>query len=109
MKQYRLKAELAPGGNPEFAPDEELVGGIDCDGFLLITKTGDSCTSILHGLTILELAQLLVSVCDRTETGSAIRQGLAISEGLKKAHEIAVQDKKDRMTQSIVDKIFHGQ
>lgn len=104
MSKYRIKVELAPGGNPEFAPDKELLDGVDCEGFLLVTRGCERSRSIIHNLSILEMAQTLANLMCDLKSGSEIQQALAIAEGLKKAREIDMAAKKDSMLRRILEK-----
>ena len=104
MSMYIVKAELNPmvGGNPEFAPDQELVKGIEADGFLLMTmKDNRPCSAVVHRLTTLELAMLLAE--DKSEAGSVIHQAIAIAEGLRKAAEIKNENGKYMMAKELAD------
>lgn len=104
MSKYRIKVELAPGGNPEFAPDKELLDGVDCEGFLLLVHGCEKGRSIIHNLSVLELAEILAELMTNLKSGSEIQQALAIAEGLKKAREIDMAAKKDSMLRRILEK-----
>jgi hypothetical protein len=104
MSKYIIKAEKSPMGasNPEFAPSQDLVNGIEADGFLLmIKKDGRPSAVVIHELTIIELAMMLAA--DKTEAGSVIRQAIAIAEGLKKANEIKKENDKYMMAKGLAD------
>ena len=109
MSMYIIKAELNPvgGGNPEFAPGQELVKGIEADGFVLMTlKEGRVGAIVIHRVTTLELAQMLIG--DKTEAGSVIQQAIAISEGLNKAKEIAEENSKKQMARELAEMLKAG-
>lgn len=104
MSKYIIKAELNPmgGGNPEYAPDQELVKGIEADGFLLMTMKDDRPGAVvIHSITTLDLARMLAG--DKSEAGSVIRQAMAISEGLLKAEEIKKTEDRNTMARNLAE------
>lgn len=90
------------GCNPDFAPDSELISGIEADGFLLLTMKDDKPHMMaISGLTTLELAQLLAD--DKSEAGSVIQQAFAIAEGLRKARDIAKKNSMDKTARTLAE------
>lgn len=90
MGKYIIKADSS---NPEYAPDSELVKGIEADGFVLLVKHGDKmCDVIIHGVSVIDLARALAAGEDNA--CSKIWQAVAIAEGLKKAKKIADEEEK---------------
>ncbi len=85
-------------------PDKELLDGVDCEGFLLVVHGSERSRSIIHNLSVLELAEMLAELMSNLKSGSEIQQALAIAEGLKKAREIAMAAKKDSMLRRILEK-----
>jgi hypothetical protein len=103
MSKYIIKAQLFPvGGNPDFAPDSEMVNGIEADGFLLMTMKDDRPSVVtIYGMTTMDLARMLAG--DKSEASSVIRQAIAIAEGLNKAAEIAKEESKTKMAREIAE------
>ena len=104
MSKYIIKAQLSPvgGGNPDFAPDPQMVNGIEADGFLLMAMKDDRPSVVtIYGMTTLDLARMLAG--DKSEAGSMIRQAIAIAEGLNKAAEIAKEESKTKMAREIAE------
>lgn len=103
MSKYIVKAETAPGGNPDFAPDSELVHGIEADGFvILLMKDDRPYCQLINGVTTMDLARM-IAADDKSEAGSVISQAIAIAEGLKKAAEIAERYRKDKAARDLVE------
>ncbi|MBQ1790163.1 MAG: hypothetical protein II008_08300 [Oscillospiraceae bacterium] len=103
MSKYIIKAQLSPvGGNPDFAPDSEMVNGIEADGFLLMTMKDDRPSVVtIYGMTTMDLARMLAG--DKSEACSVIRQAIAIAEGLNKAAGIAREDGKTKRAREIAE------
>ena len=95
MNRYIVKVELAEG-NPEYAPDEKLANGRECEGFLLLTlKDGKPDVCMIQNLTIIELSMLLTCGTD-SDAASSIREASVIAEGMRKANEIRREYEKSR-------------
>lgn len=104
MSKYIIKAQLSPvgGGNPDFAPDPQMVNGIEADGFLLMAMKDDRPSVVtIYGMTTLDLARMLAG--DKSEAGSVIRQAIAIAEGLLKAEEIKKTEDRNTMARSLAE------
>lgn len=103
MSKYIIKAQLSPvGGNPDFAPDPQMVNGIEADGFLLMAMKDDRpSVTVIHNVTKMDLARMIAS--DESEAGSVIAQAIAIAEGLNKAAEIAKNDEKKKMARGLAE------
>lgn len=102
--KYIIKTELSPvgGGNPEFAPDPDMVKGIEADGYLLLTlKDGDPACACIQGVTTVELARMLAG--DDSEAGSTVRQAMAIAEGLIRAKEILKTERKSNLARELAE------
>ena len=104
MGKYIITAQLNPmgDGNPDFAPDEKLMNGIQADGFMLLTfADGKPRAKIVMGCSTLELATALAYGED--ESDGAILQAIAIAEGLKKADAIRKEYDRNRTARTLVD------
>ena len=109
MSKYIVKVEMDPNGdcNPEFAPDQKLQEGIPADGIVILAFMGGKhAATIVHDVTIMEIATAIAG--DNAESGSKIRQAIAIAEGLMKAREIDKSDGAKRAAKSIVDLLSVG-
>ena len=105
MSDYTIKAEMNPGGNPEYAPQKEMRDGIEADGFLLIAiKDGKPACTVIHHMTTMEIAQAIAG--DPSEGGSVIRQAVAIAEGIDKAMKIAEAERKTRVAKELADMLM---
>lgn len=105
MSKYIIKAEISPGGGyneEEYSISGELATGLEADGFLLITFRGGrrNCVAI-NGITTMEIAQYIAG--DESEAGSTIRQAIAIADGLRKAVDIAKEERKHKMARDLAD------
>ena len=99
MGKYVVKAVMVEG-NPEFGPDEKLVSGLECDGYLVMTAKNGKCSAkTCAGVTVMELACMLAD--DSDELGSLIRQAIVIAEGLRKASDIHREYEKNKAAQKL--------
>lgn len=93
MGKFTISVLPCEGSNPEYAPDSELVKGIEADGFVLLVKHGDKMRDvIIHGVSVMDVAQALAAGEDNA--CSKIWQAVAIAEGLKKARKIEEEEEK---------------
>lgn len=101
MSKYIVKVNPV-GGNPEFAPDSKLIGGLEADGFVIMLMKDDRpSATVIHNVTTMDLARMIAS--DESEAGSVIAQAIAIAEGLNKAVEIAKKESKTKMAREIAE------
>ena len=102
MHKYRIRIEAADGTHPDFAPARELAEGFTADGFVLLTQNGERPKrTAVYGCSVVNIAEMLIS--DMTETGSVIRQAMAIADGMMKAREIQEKERRDRTARELVD------
>ena len=109
MNKYIVQVKMDPNGdcNPEFGPEKKLEEGLPADGYVLMTyRDGRPSATIICGVTIMEIANMIAG--DNTEAGSAIRQAIAIAEGLMKAREIGKNDSMKRTAKNIADLLSIG-
>lgn len=109
MNKYIVKVEMDPNGdcNPEFGPDKKLEEGLPADGIVIMAfRGGKHSATIIHDVTIMEIATAIAG--DNAESGSAIRQAIAIAEGLMKAREIEKNDSMKRTAKNIADLLSIG-
>lgn len=102
MSKYIVKVNPVGVGNPEFAPDSKLIGGLEADGFVIMLMKDDRpSATVIHNVTTMDLARMIAS--DESEAGSVIAQAIAIAEGLNKAAEIAKKESKTKMAREIAE------
>ena len=107
MSKYKVSVTPGAGVSPEFAPDQKLQEGIPADGIVILAfMDGKHAATIVHDVTIMEIATAIAG--DNAESGSKIRQAIAIAEGLMKAREIDKSDGAKRAAKSIADLLSIG-
>lgn len=109
MNKYIVQVKMDPNGdcNPEFGPEKKLEEGLPADGYVLLTyRDGRPSATLICGVSIMEIAHMIAG--DNTEAGSAIRQAIAIAEGLRKAKEIEKSDSAKRTARNIADLLSIG-
>jgi hypothetical protein len=87
MRKYIVKVEKGPDFDPEMDEmDQELIDGIQSDGFLLLSRNeGDTSTDMhIVRMTIMNMAVGFAGEND----GGCVRQARAVADGLEKAKEI---------------------
>lgn len=90
MSMYKITVKGAEDINPEYNPDEQLMNGMDADGFMLIAfRNGKPYSVVISHVTTLELAKAFADCEDLDEAASVIQQAIAIAEGITKANEIS--------------------
>ena len=103
MSKYIVKVNPVGGGNPEFAPDSKLIGGLEADGFVIMLMKDDRpAATVIHNVTTMDLARM-IAASDDNEAGSVIAQAIAIAEGLNKAARIAKESEKTRTVRGLAE------
>lgn len=75
-KKYKIRIECTDAEEQQRF-DEELEGGVECDGFVLIAKKGEhKGSAILHDINMIDLACLIAGNDDLMEA-SIIAKALA--------------------------------
>ena len=99
--RYVVKATLADGGNPEFAPVESAEQGITCRGYCLLTVSEEGEKNIvIDGMSTMDLAMFF----NRMD-GLILCQAAAIGEGMMKAKamEREANEAKQKARQRMVE------
>lgn len=99
--RYVVKATLADGGNPEFAPVESAEQGITCRGYCLLTVNEEGEKNIIiDGMSTMDLAMFF----NRAD-GLILCQAAAIGEGMMKAKsmEREVNEVKQKARQRAIE------
>ena len=101
---YVVKVTPGENCNEEWTPEEELVDGIEVDGFILIAKRGnDIAAEEIYQMSLMDVATILAN---NTELSSFLRQAFAIAEGFRKADEIKKTDERKRIASQIAGGLF---
>ena len=81
---YRVKVELI-GEQPEgVSIDESLLGGVECNGFVLLGLSDCNCTKCMQNVTTLNVAEAFASDGDMM---AAATIAIAMREAMKYARE----------------------
>lgn len=93
-KKYVITVQPGDSCNPEFAPDKEMMEGIEVDGFVLIGfKDRKPCFESIMGISTSDMSKW---VRGKERGAQLMRAACAIAEGEIRAKEILEEDKKDK-------------
>ena len=98
---YVVKATLAEGGTPEFAPVESAEKGITCRGYCLMTLDENGKKSIIiDGMSTMDLAAFF-----NTSDALVLCQAAEIGKGMQRAVELELESKgaKTRQLRHVVE------
>lgn len=90
MGKYICKVLPGERCNEDFAPDQDMIDGIEVDGFILIGfKDGKPMFESMMGITINDISKWIRR---QGPGGNKIRAACAIAEGEIRAMEITEED-----------------
>ena len=92
MSKYIVKAEAGTDCNPEYAPDLDIIGGFECDGYMILGFVdGKPKMETIMGASIGVLSKWLMN---GSAGANIMRQACAIAEGQIRAMEIGREETK---------------
>lgn len=102
MNKYTIKIT---GNNPEYPAPDRLKGGVDSDGFLLLSFCGEELKSIaIHDVSIAQLAHAL---CEKEDVINILMQAMAIADGYREADRIAKAWKDEKRKAQYVRRLLN--
>lgn len=83
MANFRINVEYL---NPDMEADEQLVNGIECDGFFMGLDRGDISTAVIQHLTCVNMAIMIAKNTDMLEV-AMIAHGMEEARLMRKNRE----------------------